>query len=143
MWRLYSMTKPITSVAAMILYEEGRIRAHRSGQLVYPVLRRRPGVRRRSDLRQVTVPAAEPVRIWHLLSHTAALVYGFHRVHPVDAMYRAAGFELVYARRRRPGRGVRHLGWHPASLPARYGVELLGGNRRARPGDRGRVRAAS
>ena len=46
-----------------------------------------------SDLRQVTVPAAEPVRIWHLLTHTAGLTYGFHRVHPVDAMYRAAGFE--------------------------------------------------
>jgi CubicO group peptidase (beta-lactamase class C family) len=46
-----------------------------------------------SDLRQVTVPATEPVRIWHLLTHTAGLTYGFHRVHPVDAMYRAAGFE--------------------------------------------------
>jgi CubicO group peptidase (beta-lactamase class C family) len=45
------------------------------------------------DLRPVTVPATEPVRIWHLLTHTAGLTYGFHRVHPVDAMYRAAGFE--------------------------------------------------
>jgi CubicO group peptidase (beta-lactamase class C family) len=33
------------------------------------------------------------VRVWHLLTHTAGLTYGFHRVHPVDAMYRAAGFE--------------------------------------------------
>jgi CubicO group peptidase (beta-lactamase class C family) len=41
----------------------------------------------------VTVPAAEPVRVWHLLTHTAGLTYGFHRVHPVDALYRAAGFE--------------------------------------------------
>jgi len=39
------------------------------------------------------VPAQEPVRIWHLLTHTAGLTYGFHRVHPVDALYRAAGFE--------------------------------------------------
>jgi CubicO group peptidase (beta-lactamase class C family) len=46
-----------------------------------------------SDLRPVTVPATEPVRIWHLLTHTAGLTYGFHRVHPVDAMYRAAGYE--------------------------------------------------
>jgi CubicO group peptidase (beta-lactamase class C family) len=46
-----------------------------------------------SDLRQVTVPATEPVRIWHLLTHTAGLTYGFHRAHPVDALYRAAGFE--------------------------------------------------
>jgi CubicO group peptidase (beta-lactamase class C family) len=48
-----------------------------------------------SDLRQVTVAAAEPVRIWHLLTHTAGLTYGFHRVHPVDALYRAAGFEWI------------------------------------------------
>ena len=43
----------------------------------------------------MTVPATEPVRIWHLLTHTAGLTYGFHRAHPVDAMYRAAGFELA------------------------------------------------
>jgi CubicO group peptidase (beta-lactamase class C family) len=46
-----------------------------------------------TDLRPVTVPAAEPVRVWHLLSHTSGLTYGFLRNHPVDAMYRAAGFE--------------------------------------------------
>ena len=47
-----------------------------------------------SDLAPVTVPATEPVRIWHLLTHTAGLSYGFHRAHPVDAMYRAAGFDI-------------------------------------------------
>ena len=39
------------------------------------------------------MPATEPVRVWHLLTHTAGLTYGFHRVHPVDALYRAGGFE--------------------------------------------------
>ena len=93
LWRIYSMTKPITSVAAMMLYEEGRF------QLTDPVSAFIPsfGAVRvfagGSDLRPVTVPATEPVRIWHLLTHTAGLSYGFHRVHPVDAMYRAAGFE--------------------------------------------------
>ena len=92
-WRIYSMTKPITSVAAMMLYEEGGF------ELTEPVSSFIPsfaGVRvyaGGSDLQQVTVPAAEPVRIWHLLTHTAGLTYGFHRVHPVNAMYRAAGFE--------------------------------------------------
>jgi CubicO group peptidase (beta-lactamase class C family) len=93
LWRLYSMTKPITSVAAMMLYEEGGL------GLTDPVSSYIPsfgGVRvyaGGSDVRQVTVPATEPVRIWHLLTHTAGLTYGFHRVHPVDALYRAAGFE--------------------------------------------------
>ncbi len=93
LWRIYSMTKPITSVAAMMLYEEGAF------ELTDPVSDFIPsfaGVRvysGGSDLAPVTVPAAEPVRIWHLLTHTAGLSYGFHRAHPVDAMYRAAGFD--------------------------------------------------
>jgi CubicO group peptidase (beta-lactamase class C family) len=47
-----------------------------------------------TDQLPATVPATEPVRIWHLLTHTAGLTYGFHRTHPVDAMYRAAGFDI-------------------------------------------------
>jgi CubicO group peptidase (beta-lactamase class C family) len=94
-WRIYSMTKPVTSVAAMVLYEEGAF------ELTDPVSAFIPsfaGVRvytGGSDLRQVTVPATEPVRIWHLLTHTSGLTYGFHRAHPVDALYRAAGFDLA------------------------------------------------
>ena len=51
-----------------------------------------------SDLKPVTVPATEPVRVWHLLTHTSGLTYGFHRAHPVDALYRAAGLRVVGAR---------------------------------------------
>jgi CubicO group peptidase (beta-lactamase class C family) len=93
LWRIYSMTKPVTSVAAMMLYEEGAF------ELTDPVSAFIPafaGVRvyaGGSDQRQVTVPVTEPVRIWHLLTHTSGLTYGFLRVHPVDALYRAAGFE--------------------------------------------------
>jgi len=46
-----------------------------------------------SALAPVTEPAKEPVRIWNLLTHTSGLTYGFHHTHPVDAMYRATGFE--------------------------------------------------
>jgi CubicO group peptidase (beta-lactamase class C family) len=93
LFRVFSMTKPITSVATMMLYEEGAfelkdpvsrfipsfddVRVYRSGSSVNPVLE----------------PATEPVRIWHLLTHTSGLTYGFHHTHPVDAMYRAKGFE--------------------------------------------------
>jgi CubicO group peptidase (beta-lactamase class C family) len=92
-WRIYSMTKPITSVAAMILYEEGAF------ELTDPVskfISSFADVRvfaGGSDIRAVTVPAVEPVRIWHLLTHTSGLTYGFHRAHPVDSMYRSHGFE--------------------------------------------------
>ena len=45
-WRIYSMTKPVTSVAAMILYEEGA-GAHRPRRRLHPGLQRRPRLRRR------------------------------------------------------------------------------------------------
>ena len=92
-WRIYSMTKPVTSVAAMMLYEEGAF------ELKDPVSRFIPsfaGVRvykQGSSVNPITEPATEPVRIWHLLTHMSGLTYGFHYNHPVDAMYRAAGFE--------------------------------------------------
>jgi CubicO group peptidase (beta-lactamase class C family) len=93
LWRIYSMTKPITSVAAMMLYEEGAFELTDPVSSFIPSFADVRVYAGGSDLRQVTVPATEPVRIWHLLTHTAGLTYGFHRVHPVDAMYRAAGFE--------------------------------------------------
>lgn len=92
-WRLFSMTKPVTSVAAMMLYEEGAF------ELKDPVSRWIPSL---GDLRvwrggtpqaPATAPATEPLRVWHLLTHTSGLTYGFHYSHPVDARYRAAGFE--------------------------------------------------
>jgi CubicO group peptidase (beta-lactamase class C family) len=92
-FRIYSMTKPITSVAAMILFERGEF------ELTDPVAKFIPSFADArvyvggSDLKPATVPAIEPVRIWHLLTHTSGLTYGFHRVHPVDALYRAAGYE--------------------------------------------------
>ena len=92
-WRLASMTKPITSVAALMLYEEGAF------ELKDPIAKwipsfgemsvYRSGSSANPDLR----PATEPMRVWHLLTHTSGLTYGFHYAHPVDAMYRSAGFE--------------------------------------------------
>ena len=93
-WRIYSMTKPITSVAAMMLFEEGAL------SLFDPVAKFIPSF---EDLRvyrhgmaaaPVTARAAQPMLIWHLLTHTSGLTYGFRRTDPVDALYRAAGFDL-------------------------------------------------
>jgi CubicO group peptidase (beta-lactamase class C family) len=98
LWRIYSMTKPVTSVAAMMLYEEGGF------ELTDPVSRYIPAFGSArvfsggSDIRPLTVPATEPVRVWHLLTHTSGLTYGFLRAHPVDAIYRAQGFEWASPR---------------------------------------------
>jgi CubicO group peptidase (beta-lactamase class C family) len=47
-----------------------------------------------SALKPVTEPVTEPMLVWHLLTHTSGLTYGFHNSHPVDAIYRAAGFDF-------------------------------------------------
>lgn len=93
LFRIYSMTKPITSVAAMMLYEEGAFELQDPVSAFIPSFADLRVYRAGSSFRPVTEPATEPVRIWHLLTHTSGLTYGFHHAHPVDAMYRAAGFE--------------------------------------------------
>ena len=93
LWRWYSMTKPVTSVAAMMLYEEGAFDLHDPVGRWIPSLAHPQVYVAGPPAKPVTRPATEPIRIWHLLTHTAGLTYGFHYVHPVDAMYRQAGFE--------------------------------------------------
>jgi len=92
-FRIYSMTKPITSVAAMMLYEEGAFELKDPVSAFIPSFKDVRVYTQGSALNPATVPAVEPVRIWHLLTHTSGLTYGFHHAHPVDAMYRAAGYE--------------------------------------------------
>jgi CubicO group peptidase (beta-lactamase class C family) len=93
-WRIYSMTKPVTSVAVLMLYERGLL------ELTDPVARYIPAFadmrvyRGGSAAKPGTVPASEPMRVWHLLTHTAGLTYGFHHAHAVDEIYRAKGFEF-------------------------------------------------
>jgi CubicO group peptidase (beta-lactamase class C family) len=93
LWRLASMTKPITSVAAMMLYEEGAFELKDPVERWLPAWRGMRVYRGGSGAKVETRPAVEPIRVWHLLTHTAGLTYGFHYAHPVDALYRAAGFE--------------------------------------------------
>jgi CubicO group peptidase (beta-lactamase class C family) len=94
LWRIYSMTKPVTSVAAMMLYEQGEF------DLTDPISRWLPEFAAPRvyvggpATKPVTVPATEPIRVWHLLTHTAGLTYAFHRVHVTDEIYRRAGFDL-------------------------------------------------
>ncbi len=86
-FRIYSMTKPITTVAAMMLYEEGLF------QLDDPVSNFIP------ELKDVNVFAgvgvqpevlAREIAIRHLMTHTSGLTYGFLGTSPVDDMYNQA-----------------------------------------------------
>ncbi|MCK9993420.1 MAG: hypothetical protein Dbin4_01940 [Alphaproteobacteria bacterium] len=92
-FRIYSMTKPVTSVAAMMLYEEGRF------QLDDPIHRYLPafanaqvfagGTARKPE----TVNTERPISFRDLFTHTSGLTYGFMGSSPVDAMYRLNGLD--------------------------------------------------
>ncbi len=90
-FRIYSMTKPITSVAIMMLYEEGRF------QLNDPVSRFIPEFSNLKVFVKETESGPEladlkrEMTIKHLLTHTSGLTYGFDPNSPVDVMYRKAG----------------------------------------------------
>ena len=87
--RIYSMTKPITSVAFMMLVEEGKV------ALDDPVHRFIPSWRELAVYNAgvagafLTRPSEAPMRIIDLLRHTSGLTYGFQMRSNVDAAYRA------------------------------------------------------
>lgn len=87
-FRIYSMSKPITSVAIMMLYEEGRF------QLDDPISRYLPAFKGSrvavggSRGKVETVPAERDISFRDLLTHTSGLTYGFMEATAVDALYR-------------------------------------------------------
>ncbi|GAA3827280.1 serine hydrolase domain-containing protein [Streptomyces chiangmaiensis] len=93
LWRMYSMTKPVTSVAALILMEEGRFGLDTPVADFLPAFARPQVYVRGPGPTLRTRPAEGPVLIRHLLTHTAGLTFGFYHSHPVDALYREAGIE--------------------------------------------------
>jgi len=79
-FRLYSMTKPLTSVAAMMLVEEGRIRLTDPVGMYLPQLAKLDVLVQTTDASGkpsfTTVPAQRPMQVYDLLRHTSGLVYG-------------------------------------------------------------------
>jgi CubicO group peptidase (beta-lactamase class C family) len=90
--RIYSMTKPITVVAAMMLYEVNHFQLDDPVYIYIPEFRNMQ-VWKGGDLTN-TEPAKQPITIHHLLTHTSGLTYGFMQVNPVDARYRELKIEL-------------------------------------------------
>jgi CubicO group peptidase (beta-lactamase class C family) len=91
-WRIYSMTKPITSVAAMMLYEEGALALTDPVAKFIPAFENMRVYSHGMAVAPVTVPASNAMSVWHLLTHTAGLTYSFQFANPVDEAYRLAGF---------------------------------------------------
>ncbi len=116
-FRIYSMTKPITSVALMMLFEEGRF------QLNDPVSRFIPSwkgqqvwVSGDGDDMETREPAS-PMTMRHVLSHTSGLTYGtglFPSEHPVDKFYDKLGVN------RNAGETIESFAEKLSTVPLRY-----------------------
>lgn len=94
-FRIYSMTKAVTSTAVMMLYEEGRFGLDDPIERYLPELRDlKVGVERKDAATGETtlelVPANHPPTIKELLSHTAGFGYGIVPASPVDQLYQEA-----------------------------------------------------
>ncbi|MFF0225498.1 serine hydrolase domain-containing protein [Streptomyces sp. NPDC004629] len=93
LWRIYSMTKPVTAVAVMLLVEEGRLSLDDPLDRHLPAFANPRVYEGGSGTEVTTRPADGPILIRHLLTHTAGLTFAFYHSHPVDALYRTAGLE--------------------------------------------------
>ena len=96
-FRIYSMTKPITSVALMMLCEQGKFQLFEPVSKYIPAFGKTKVLRRMGYLGQELVEPDTPMTIQHLLTHTAGLSYGFFYDSPVENMYRHSIFRSTTA----------------------------------------------
>lgn len=126
LFRIFSMTKPITSVTALMLVDEGRIALDEPVARVLPelgALQVFDGLNPNGSLR--TRPAVNAMTLRHLLTHTAGLTYHFmtgagpdgqQQEGPIQQLYRAHGIKPAATR-------IAALAGDAA--PVRTGAELL------------------
>jgi CubicO group peptidase (beta-lactamase class C family) len=87
-YRIYSMTKPITSVAFMMLVEEGRVAIDEPVHKYIPEWKDLGVFQAGTAPPFLTKPPSRPMLIVDLLRHTSGLTYGFQQRSNVDAAYR-------------------------------------------------------
>jgi CubicO group peptidase (beta-lactamase class C family) len=84
LFRIYSMTKPVTGVAMMQLYEKGL------WKLDDPITKFLPELAGLKVMKSKDAPLADanrPATMRELMTHTAGFGYGLSQVHPVDQMF--------------------------------------------------------
>jgi CubicO group peptidase (beta-lactamase class C family) len=91
-FRLYSMTKPFTSVAVMMLVEEGRIRLNEPVSRHLPQLKGMQVSVKKGD-GYALVPAEREMTLQDLLRHTSGLVYSFTPREDMKEAYKAGGVD--------------------------------------------------
>ncbi len=112
-FRIYSMTKPITSIVLMQLYEEGRFLLEDPVEKYLPDLANPQVMTGGSDQAPVTRPAMRSISIRDLLTHTSGLTYGFFRQTPLDARYREQNLGDFTVSDYSLAEGIRRMGQQP------------------------------
>ena len=97
-FRMASMTKPITGVAVMILVDEGKIDLQDPLSKYIPEFADLQVLVENEDGTTKTVPADKPITLWHLMTHTSGLAYPWPTYGPVARMYIERGLtaEALY-----------------------------------------------
>jgi len=117
LFRIYSMTKPIISLAIMMLHDQGRLQLHD------PVAKYIPGIGNIKVFSHIsegilrTVQQDPPMTIFHLLTHMSGLIYGADPFHPVDQLYVKASERDGFFRRDMP---LEELVAHFSDLPLKF-----------------------
>ena len=96
LFRIYSMTKPLTSIAIMQLFEQGRFQLDDPVEQFIPELKQLEVYQSGNADNYTTTPAARPMTVRHLLTHTSGLTYGFQNAHVVDELYRRSDIDNLY-----------------------------------------------
>ncbi len=94
--RIYSMTKPLTSVALMMLYEEGKFLLDDPITRVLPSWRNQRVVVSGNAQKYDSVPAERDITYRDLLTHTSGLAFGFVVNHAVDQLYVNKGIDYIW-----------------------------------------------
>jgi CubicO group peptidase (beta-lactamase class C family) len=89
-FRIYSMTKPITTAASLLLFEDGKFKLDDPVSTYLPELK---GQRVHTGKGDETVEAKHEMTIRDLMRHTAGLTYGMPNGTAVDTMYLAKGID--------------------------------------------------
>ncbi len=138
-FRIYSMSKPITSVGLMMLYEQGKFRLSDPIGMYIPELADMQVLVEKGETSggpafnipetdedgnplpaaevdkdsYTTVPAERPITVQDLLRHTAGFTYGFFGNTSVDKMYQAAGILTM-------DRDLQHMCEKLGKIPLQY-----------------------
>ena len=91
LYRIYSMTKPVTGMAAMILVDEGKMRLDQPIADFLPAFARMNVQRTYDGSVQDVVPATRQITVRNLLTHTAGLGYGIVQKGPIRKVYEERG----------------------------------------------------